>query len=472
MQQSKSEALGQAPVGKLLLKLAAPAIVAQLINLLYNLVDRMYIGHIQPTDTVGRVALTGVGVCLPLILIISAFAALAGQGAAPRASIFMGKGENDKAEEVLGNAVTSLVALSVVLTVVFFVFAEPMLLAFGANDGTGGTDNTLFYGVSYLRIYSLGTLFVLVTLGLNTFISAQGFTTTSMLTVLIGAVCNIVLDPVFIFALDMGVAGAALATILSQAVSMLWILRFLTGKKTTLRIRAKYLRPKLSVLLPNFALGLSPFIMMSTESLITICFNTSLRKYGGDLAVGSMTILSSVMQFSMLPLQGLTQGAQPIISYNYGARKADRVKKAFFYTLICALVFSAGLWCGVQLAPEAFVRIFNDAPDLVKVAAPALRIYMAMACLFGAQMACQQTFVAIGNAKSSLFLALLRKVILLIPLIYLLPAILPMEKTTAVYLAEPVADTLAVITTVTMFSIQFGSAMKRLKNPGPAQQEP
>ena len=472
MQQSKTEALGQAPVGKLLLKLAAPAIAAQIINLLYNLVDRMYIGHIQPTDTVGRVALTGVGVCLPLILIISAFAALAGQGAAPRASIFMGKGENDRAEEVLGNAVTALVALSVVLTVVFFVFAEPMLLAFGANDGTGGTDNTLVYGVSYLRIYALGTVFVLVTLGLNTFISAQGFTTTSMLTVLIGAVCNIALDPVFIFALDMGVAGAALATILSQAVSMVWILLFLTGRKTTLKIRLKYLRPRWKVLLPNLALGLSPFIMMSTESLITVCFNTSLRKYGSDLAVGAMTILSSVMQFSMLPLQGLTQGAQPIVSYNYGARQPDRVKKTFFYTLICALIFSVSLWAGVQLAPTAFIHIFNDAPELVEVAVPALKLYMATACLFGAQIACQQTFVAIGNAKSSLFLALLRKIILLIPLIYLLPAILPLEKTTAVYLAEPVADTLAVITTVTMFTIQFRHALKRLQVPPALPHEP
>ena len=472
MQQSKTEALGTAPVGKLLFQLAAPAIAAQIINLLYNLVDRMYIGHIQPTDTVGRVALTGVGVCLPLILIITAFAALAGQGAAPRASIFMGKGENDKAEEVLGNAVTALVTLFIILTVVFFVFAEPMLLAFGANDGTNGTDNTLMYGVSYLRIYSLGTIFVLVTLGLNTFISAQGFTTTSMLTVLIGAVCNIALDPVFIFALDMGVAGAALATIISQAVSMVWILRFLTGKKTVLKIRLKYLRPRMSVLLPSLALGLSPFIMTATESLITVCFNTSLRQYGGDLAVGAMTILSSVMQFSMLPLQGLTQGAQPIISYNFGARQPERVKKTFFYTLICALVFSVSLWAGVQLAPEAFVRIFNNAPDLVEVAAPALKMYMAMGCLFGAQIACQQTFVAIGNAKSSLFLALLRKIILLIPLIYLLPAILPIEKTTAVYLAEPVADTLAVVTTVTMFSIQFRNAMKRLKAPATLPHEP
>lgn len=462
LHQSQTEALGTQPIGKLLLRLAAPSVAAQIINLLYNLVDRMYIGHIAPTDTVGRVALTGVGVCLPLIMIISAFAALAGQGAAPRASIFLGKGDKKQAEEVLGNATSALVALSVILTVVFYVFAEPMLLTFGANDGTGGTDNTLPYGLEYLKIYSMGTIFVLVTLGLNTFISAQGFTVTSMLTVLIGAICNIVLDPIFIFGLNMGVRGAALATIISQAVSMVWILKFLTGKKTTIRIRLRYLRPKWSVLLPSLALGLSPFIMMATESLIAVCFNTSLRKYGGDLAVGAMTILSSVMQFSMLPLQGLTQGAQPIISYNYGAGNADRVRHAFKLLVTCTTTFSAALWLAVQLAPDVFIMIFNDAPNLVEVARPALRIYTAAVCLLGAQIGCQQTFVAIGNAKSSLFLALLRKVFLLIPLIYLLPNVLPFEKTTCVFLAEPVADILAVATTVTMFTIQFRRAMRRL----------
>lgn len=464
LQQKQTEALGTQPIGKLLLRLAAPAVAAQIINLLYNLVDRMYIGHIAPTDTVGRVALTGVGVCLPLIMIISAFAALAGQGAAPRASIYLGKGETDKAEEVLGNATSALVFLSVVLTAVFYIFAEPMLLAFGANDGTGGTDNTLLYGFEYLRLYSLGTLFVLVTLGLNTFISAQGFTVTSMLTVLIGAVCNIILDPIFIFGLDMGVRGAALATILSQAVSMIWILKFLTGKKTTIRIRLRYLKPNWSVLLPSLALGLSPFIMMATESLIAVCFNTSLRKYGGDLAVGAMTILSSVMQFSMLPLQGLTQGAQPIISYNYGAGNADRVRHAFRLQVLCTTTFSVVLWLAVQCFPDVFIKIFNNAPSLVEVARPALRIYTAAVCLLGVQIGCQQTFVAIGNAKSSLFLALLRKVFLLISFIYLLPNILPFQKTTCVFLAEPAADILAVATTVTLFSIQFRRAMKRLEN--------
>ncbi len=466
MQKKETESLGRDPVGRLLFRLAAPAIAAQVINLLYNLVDRMYIGHIQPADTVGRLALTGVGVCLPLIMIISAFAALAGMGAAPRASILLGRGERGQAEKTLGNAVTALLLLSAVLTVVFFRFAEPMLRAFGASDGTNGTENTLQYGLSYLRIYSLGTTFVLMTLGLNAFISAQGFTTVSMLTVLIGAVCNIVLDPVFIFAFKMGARGAALATILSQAVSMVWTLLFLTGKRTTLRIRPSCLRLEPKILLPCLALGLSPFIMQATESLITVCFNTSLRKYGGDLAVGAMTVLSSVMQFSMLPLQGLTQGAQPIISYNYGAGNAKRVREAFRYLLLCCLTFSLTLWAAVQLLPAVFVRIFNDSPALIRFGSRALRIYMAATGLFGIQIACQQTFVSLGNAKSSLFLATLRKIILLIPLIYLLPAILPVEKTTAVFLAEPVADLLAVTTTAILFSVQFRAAMRTLEEGG------
>ncbi|MEG1683645.1 MAG: MATE family efflux transporter, partial [Oscillospiraceae bacterium] len=409
---NNTEALGRDPVGKLLFKLAAPAIAAQIINLLYNLVDRMYIGHIP---VVGRDALTGVGVCLPLIMIISAFAALVSMGGAPRASIFLGKGEKDNAERVLGNSVTLLVAISVVLTVVFWVFAEDMLLVFGASG------NTVQYGVDYMKIYALGTLFVQLTLGLNAFISAQGFAKTSMLTVCIGAVCNIILDPILIFGLDMGVAGAALATIISQAVSMVWILIFLLGKKTTLRISAKNLRLSRRIVLPSIALGLSPFIMQATESLIAVCFNSSLLKYGGDLAVGAMTILTSVMQFSMLPLQGLTQGAQPILSYNFGARNPERVRHTFKLLLIACLTYSTAIWALAQFMPQMFVLIFNDDPQLLAFASHALRVYMAVSLVFGVQIACQQTFVALGNAKCSLFLALLRKIILLIPLIYVLP---------------------------------------------------
>ena len=457
MHENKTDALGTEPIGKLLVKLAAPAIAAQIINLLYNLVDRMYIGHIEPTDTVGKLALTGVGVCLPLIMIISAFASLVAMGGAPRASIFLGKGEKERAERILGNCVTLLVLVSLVLTVVFQLFSRDMLLMFGASP------NTIEYAVSYMKIYSLGTLFVQLTLGLNAFISAQGFAKISMLTVTIGAVCNIVLDPIFIFGLNMGVPGAALATIISQAVSMVWILRFLTGKKTELHIRRSCLVLDPKVFLPCVSLGLSPFIMQATESVLNVCFNSSLLQYGSDLAVGAMTILSSVMQFSMLPLQGLTQGAQPIVSYNYGAGKPERVKKTFRLLLISSLCFSTLLWAAVQLFPHAFVLIFNNEPELVEFASWALRIYMAVAFVFGAQIACQQTFIALGNAKCSLFLALLRKVILLIPLIYILPHFFA-DKTFAVFLAEPVADTLAVTTTVTLFFTQFRKLMKKMES--------
>ena len=454
MHHDQTDALGTQPIGRLLLRLAAPAIAAQIINLLYNLVDRMYIGHIAE---IGKLALTGVGVCLPLTMLISAFAALVGMGAAPRASIFLGKGEKDQAEEVLGNSVTLLVLVSVVLTAVFQIFARDMLLFFGASE------NTIGYAMEYVRIYTAGTLFVQFTLGLNAFISAQGFSGVSMATVLIGAVLNIILDPIFIFGLNMGVQGAALATIISQAVSMLWILKFLTGPKTTLRIRRRYLALKKQVVLPSVALGLAPFVMQSTESIISICFNESLLRYGGDLAVGAMTILTSVNQFSMLPLTGLTQGAQPILSYNFGACNPERVKKTFRLLLICCLTFSCTLWAAAMSFPQIFVKIFNNDPELVEFASHALRLYMAAMLVFGAQIACQQTFIALGNAKCALVLAMLRKLFLLVPLIYIMPLILPWDKTTAVFLAEPVADILAVTTTVTLFAFQFKKAMRRMQ---------
>lgn len=454
MQTAQTEQLGTESVGKLLYKLALPAIAAQIINLLYNLVDRMYIGHIEG---VGKLALTGVGVCLPLIMIISAFAALAGMGGAPRASIFLGKRDVKGAEETMGNCASLLLMLSVVLTIVFLVFSEKLLLLFGASE------NTIGYAIDYIRVYTIGTVFVQLTLGLNPFISAQGFTKISMLTVLIGAICNIVLDPIFIFTFGMGVRGAALATIISQAISMIWILHFLTGNKTTLKLRGACLRPKWSVLAPCVALGLAPFIMQSTESLIAICFNASLLRYGGDLAVGAMTIMTSVMQFAMLPLTGLSQGSQPILSYNFGARKPQRVKRAFKLTLLCCVGYSLLLWLCVMLFPRLFVLVFNNDPALVDFTSRNLRIYMAVMCVFGVQIACQQSFVALGNAKSSLFLALLRKIILLIPLIYLMPALMPGDPTTAVFMAEPVADLLAVTTTSIMFSVQFRHAMKQLE---------
>ncbi|WP_300749257.1 MATE family efflux transporter [uncultured Oscillibacter sp.] len=452
----KSVDLGSGKVSRLLFSLALPTITSQIVNMLYNLVDRIYIGHMKPVDTVGALALTGVGVCLPIIMIISAFAALVGMGGAPRASIQEGRGDPGGSQRIMGNSFTLLVITAVVLTVVFQNFAEPLLLTFGASG------NTIGYALDYLKIYTMGTLFVQVTLGMNAYITAQGFTTVSMKTVLIGAGLNTLLDPIFIFGFGLGVRGAALATILSQAVSAAWVLRFLTGPKTKWRLRREDLRPRPKVFLPCLALGLSPFIMQSTESLIAVCFNSSLLKYGGDLAVGAMTVLTSMMQFAMMPLQGLTQGCQPIISYNFGARNARRVKDAFVCLLKSCVVYSAVLWAAVQLFPRVFVQIFNNTPELVDYAAWALRIYMGTTCLFGVQIACQQTFVALGNAKTSLFLAVLRKIILLIPLIYILPNFFA-DKTFAVFLAEPAADFLAVTATASMFAVQFKRSMAELE---------
>ena len=435
------------PVGKLLMSLAMPAIAAQIVNLLYNMVDRIYIGHIPGS---GSYALTGLGVTLPVITLVAAFAALVGFGGAPRAAIAMGRGDNGTAERILGCCALALLCLAGVLTVGFFVFAEPVLYAFGASS------ETIVYALPYLRIYVCGSVFVMITTGLNSFITSQGFATVGMRTVMIGAGLNIVLDPLFIFALGMGVRGAALATVLSQAVSAFWVLRFLTGKKTVLRIRKCDLRLSLRILGPVLALGVSPFIMQSTESLLSVCFNTSLQRYGGDLAVGAMTILASVMQVSMMPLQGLAQGMQPIASFNYGAGNMGRVRKVFLMTLGSCLGYSFLMWLLAMLIPGGLARIFSSDEATVEYAAWAMRIYMGASCIFGAQTACQQTFVALGKAAQSLFLAVLRKIILLIPLIYILPCFIT-DKVFAVFLAEPVADTLAVCSTVTLF---FGTVWR------------
>lgn len=451
---NQSANLGQGSVGKLLFKLALPAIVAQIINVLYNMVDRMYIGHIEG---IGDVALTGVGVMMPIIMAVSAFAALVSMGSAPRASIMMGRKKNDEAENILGNSFVLLIVIAIITTALILIFGWDLLLFFGASE------NTVQYGWSYLQIYACGTIFVQLTLGLNAFISAQGFSTEAMKTILIGAILNIILDPIFMFPLNMGVQGAALATILSQAVSCVWVILFLCGKKTSLKLKKKYMTLRPSVFLPCIALGLSPFIMQFTESVITVCFNTSLLKYGGDIAVGAMTILSSVMQFSMLPLQGMTQGSQPIVSYNYGAGNLDRVKKTFTYLLVSCMIYSTTLWAISIFTPQLFVSIFTDKPELAAYTQHALQIYMSTSCLFGAQIACQQTFIALGNAKTSVFLAVLRKIILLIPLIYILPNFFA-DQAIAVFMAEPVADFLAVCTTVTLFTIYFKHLLTQKAN--------
>lgn len=447
--------LATAPVGKLLFKLALPTVTAQIINMLYNIVDRIYIGHIPD---IGADALTGVGVCMPLIMIVSAFAALVGYGGAPRASISMGTGDNRSAEKTLGNCFTALLLISAILTAMLLVFNRTFLMAFGASE------NTIRYAVDYMNIYAAGTVFVQITLGMNMFITAQGFAKTGMLSVLIGAAANIILDPIFIFGLDMGVQGAALATVLSQAMSCAWVLAFLFGKKTHLKIKKENLLLKSKVILPSLALGLSTFIMQASESVISVCFNASLLRYGGDTAVGAMTILTSVMQFAMLPLQGLGQGAQPIISYNYGAGNTERVKSAFKLLLITSMCYATLLWAAVMLFPQAFAAMFTSEPELLAFTKKALRIYMACMLLFGIQMACQMTFTSLGNAKASITVAVVRKFVLLIPLIYIMPQIFPADKTTAVYAAEPVADFIAVTFTAILFTVLFKKVLKKMRS--------
>ena len=438
--------LGRDRVGTLLVRLALPAIAAQLINALYNIVDRMYIGHIEG---VGDVALTGLGVCFPVLMFISALSALVGMGGGSRAAIRRGEGREDLANEILGSCAALLAVISAAVTVVFQLLKEPMLLLFGASG------NTIGYAADYLGVYLWGTLFVQVSLGLNNFITTQGFSTYSMATVVIGAVTNIVLDPIFIFGFGMGVKGAALATILAQGVSALWVLSFLRGRRTRLRLQARCLRLRWSILAPVVAIGVSPFIMQSTESLVNIALNSSLKHYGGDLYVGAMTIASSIMQVLWMPFQGLAQGAQPIIGYNYGAGSLDRVKRCFSLMLRFSLLLSVAGWAAVELFPGVFVALFNNKPELVALTVRVLRIYMAGFFMMGLQSACQQTFVALGQARVSLFLALLRKVILLIPLIYLLPLLLTGNQVFAVYLAEPAADLLAATATGLVFLRRF-----------------
>ena len=459
LMQKNNDFLATEPIGRLLTKLAIPTVAAQLINMLYNIVDRIYIGHIPGY---GDLALTGVGICMPIILVVSAFAALISMGGSPRASIDMGRGDNASAERTLGGCLTLQTVAALIITAVLLIWRRPMLLAFG------GSENTIDYAVSYMSIYALGTVFVQLTLGMNSFITAQGFARTGMLTVLIGAVLNILLDPLFIFVFDMGVRGAALATVISQGVSCVWVLKFLSGDSSLLRIRRKNLRIQPRVVLPCMALGLSPFIMQASESVISVCFNSSLLKYGGDVAVGAMTILTSVMQFAMLPLQGLAQGAQPITSYNFGACNSARVKKTFRLLLISSMVYAATLWALIMLFPRMFAGIFTPNPVLLDFAERALRVYCAAMALFGVQIACQLTFVAIGNAVSSIIVAVVRKFVLLLPLIYLLPALFE-NKTMAVYMAEPVADVIAVTFTAILFTFQFRKALGSLNEPLPAE---
>lgn len=449
-ESQQTQDMGTGSVKKLMVRMAVPALVGQVINLLYNIVDRIYIGHIPD---IGGTALTGVGLFTPILMLVTAFAMLAGAGGAPRAAIAMGRGQKDEAEQIVGNCFTVLMILAVVLTAVFYVTLSPLIRLFG------GSDSTLPYSLEYGRIYILGSVFVLIVMGMNTFITTQGFAKTSMLTTVIGAVINIVLDPIFIFVLDMGVAGAALATVLSQAVSAIWILKFLMGKKTILRLKAKNLRLVPKIITPCLSLGVSSFIMISTESILSISFTSSLARFGGDVAVGAMTVLTSINQLVTMPLTGICQGGQPLISFNYGARKLDRVKEAFFCQFFVCIAYTTGFWLLLMFFPSFFAGIFTSDMALVDYTGWALRIFLAGAFSIGFQISCQQAFMALGQAKISLFMACLRKLILLIPMIFILPFFFQ-NKAMAVFLAEPISDILAAAVTTFMFFRFFRKMMK------------
>lgn len=442
--------LGTEPVGRLLFKLSVPTVIAQVINMMYNLVDRVFIGHI-PGE--GSLALTGVGVCMPLILLVSALAALVSSGGAPRASIYMGRNENEYAEKILGGCFTLQILVSAVFTFVLLLWNEEMLLAFGASE------RTVEYATAYMNIYAAGTVFVQLTLGMSAFISCQGFTKVSMCSVVIGAVLNIALDPLFIFIMGMGVKGAALATVISQFASCIWVMAFITGKRTVLRLRRSNMRLSPKVILPCIALGTAVFIMQASEGVISICFNSSLLNYGGDTAVGTMTIMTSVMMFAMLPLQGIGQGAQPVISYNYGAGNRERVKKAFRLLITVSIIYAVLLHLAIMLVPKAFVAVFTTDRELIEFASPMMRIYFAGLALMGIQTACQLTLTALGKAVSSIIVAVVRKFVLLIPLIYILPHVMA-DRTMAVYMSEPAADVIAVSFTAVLFAVKFRKILK------------
>ena len=455
--EKPAQDMGSGSVKKLMVSMAVPALVGQVVNLLYNIVDRIYIGHIPG---IGGQALTGVGLFTPILMLITAFAMLAGSGGAPRAAIAMGQKDLDRAEKIMGNCFTVLLAFAVILTGVFYFICPTLLRWFGASDAT------LPYGVAYGRIYILGSIFVLITMGMNVFVTTQGFAKISMLTTVIGAGINIALDPILIFGLNMGVEGAAVATVISQAVSALWILRFLTGKKTILKLKVPNMKLVPSIILPCLGLGVSTFVMVSTESILSISFTSSLARYGGDVAVGAMTVLTSINQLMTMPLSGVCQGGQPLISFNYGAKKYDRVKEAFFCQFFTCVGYTVFFWLILMLFPGFFAGIFTSDAALVEYTAWAIRVFLALGFSVGFQISCQQAFMALGQAKISLVMALLRKVILLIPMIFILPNFFA-DKAFAVFLAEPVSDIIAAAVTTFMF---FRFFLKMLKEGKAAQQ--
>ena len=447
---SKEEKLGTAPLFKLMMSMGSPALVAQVINLLYNIIDRIYIGHIPE---VGAVALTGVGLALPMIVIISAFSAFVGAGGAPLSAIALGKGDKEEAERILGNGLSLLFIFSAILMIVFFIVKRPVLFLIGASEAT------FPYANQYMTIYIFGTLFVQISLGLNPYITAQGCSKTAMLSVLIGAVLNIALDPLLIFAFGMGIRGAALATVISQFVSAVWVLRFLMGKERAIGIRRKYLRIKGKIVGKIMSLGVAPFIMQATESFVSIVMNSGLQRYGGDIYVGTLTIMQSIMQFVSIPTSGFTQGVQPIISYNFGAGNKERVKKTFFAMLGIVMGYTVLLTGTIMIVPELFAKMFTDSTELISLVGRVMPVFMCGMLIFGVQMSCQTTFLALGQAKVSLFVALLRKVILLIPLAIILPRIT--GSAMSIYYAESISDVISAVTCGILFACLFGKILRK-----------
>ena len=441
--QDKEKKMATEAIGKLMISMAVPSIIAQIINILYSIVDRIYIGHIKG---VGMEALTGVGVTFPIITLISAFSAFVGAGGAPLAAIWLGKGDRKRAEKILGNGVTLLMFFTVILMTFFYAFQKPLLYLFGASDATIG------YAVSYISIYLAGTIFVELALGLNAFIISQGQSRTAMMAVLLGAASNIILDPIFIFALGMGVKGAAYATVISQALSALWTVGFLISRKSSLTIKWQAMKPDFPVIGNVMALGISPFIMRATESLISIVLNNGLQKYGGDIYVGSLTIMQSVMQMYSAPLGGFTQGVQPIISYNFGAGNFDRVKKLYRSMITVCFLFAAMATVLVMIFPGFFAGMFTNDAQLIALVEKMMPIFMCGMLIFGLQQGIQPTFLALGQAKLSLFIAIFRKVILLVPLALVLPLKFGVM---GIYYAEPVSDVLSAVTATVLFLLNI-----------------
>lgn len=443
MQQNKEMRMGTEPIGKLMISMAVPSIVAQIINILYNIVDRIYIGHIEG---VGMEALTGVGVTFPIITLISAFSAFAGAGGAPLAAIWLGKGDRKRAEKILGNGVTMLLFFTVVLMGFFYAFEKPLLYLFGASDAT------IPYAVDYISIYLLGTVFVELALGLNAFIISQGHSRTAMTAVLLGAAVNIILDPIFIFVFQMGVKGAARATVVSQALSALWTVGFLVSRRSSLTIKLEAMKPDFRVIGSVMALGISPFIMRATESLVSVVLNSGLQRYGGDIYVGSLTIMQSVMQMYAAPLGGFTQGVQPIISYNFGAGNFDRVKKLYRSMIGVCFFFAAGATILIMIFPEFFAGMFTNDSALIALVGKMMPIFMCGMLVFGLQQGIQPTFLALGQAKFSFFIAVFRKVVLLVPLALILPLKFGVM---GIYYAEPISDTLSAVVATILFLLNI-----------------